>query len=320
MRDMSVKEFILKELEKNRDDFLSGEDLAQKANVTRAAVWKAMKELREEGYKIESKRKTGYRLLLDNDLLSPQGISSYLDPKLKEIKIFSYKTIDSTNEEGKRLINETQGPFLVVSEEQTKGKGRLGRPFYSPSQTGIYMSLVYPFQEDVEMALRLTTLTSVAVSKAIEKLTGITVGIKWVNDVYLQGKKIAGILTEGITSLESGRIETVIIGIGINIRTEEFPEEIRGTAASINIKNLIRNQLIAEIVNEFYRLLEDPSQYIDYYRDHHILQGKEVYYLYRGEKNYGKVLGVTDMGELILEQKGKKITISSGEVTIRPLD
>src|SRR5699024_7784608 len=95
---MSVKEFILKELEKNRDQFLSGEELAQKAQVTRAAVWKAMKELKEEGYKIESKRKTGYRLLLENDLISPQGISSYLKQDLKKLDIFSYKTIDSTNE------------------------------------------------------------------------------------------------------------------------------------------------------------------------------------------------------------------------------
>lgn len=119
---MSVKEFILKELENNRDEFLSGEDLARKAEVTRAAVWKAMKELREEGYKIESKKKTGYRLSSDNDLLSPQGISSYLSPSIKNLKIFSYKSIDSTNEEGKRLLNENAGPFLVVSEEQTKEK------------------------------------------------------------------------------------------------------------------------------------------------------------------------------------------------------
>ena len=316
---MSVKEFILKELEKNRDQFLSGEELAQKAQVTRAAVWKAMKELKEEGYKIESKRKTGYRLLLENDLISPQGISSYLKQDLKNLKIFSYKTIDSTNEEGKRLISSTPGPFLVVSEEQTKGKGRLGRPFYSPSETGIYMTLVYPFLEDVEMALKLTTLTSVAAAKSIEKLTGLSVGIKWVNDLYLKNKKIAGILTEGITSLESGRIETVIIGIGINIRTEDFPEDIKDSADSIHSKDLIRNQLIAEIVNEFYHLIEDSSDYLDYYRAHHILQGKEIYYLYRGEKKYGKVLGVSDKGELILDQEGKTIQISSGEVTVRPL-
>lgn len=316
---MSVKEFILKELEKNRDQFLSGEELAQKAQVTRAAVWKAMKELKEEGYKIESKRKTGYRLLLENDLISPQGISSYLKQDLKKLDIFSYKTIDSTNEEGKRLLGSTKGPFLVVSEEQTKGKGRLGRPFYSPSETGIYMTLVYPFLEDVEMALRLTTLTSVAAAKSIEKLTGLSVGIKWVNDLYLKSKKIAGILTEGITSLESGRIETVIIGIGINIRTEDFPEDIKDSADSIHSKDLIRNQLIAEIVNEFYHLIEDSSDYLDYYRAHHILQGKEIYYLYRGEKKYGKVLGVSDKGELILDQDGKTIQISSGEVTVRPL-
>lgn len=316
---MSVKEFILKELEKNRDQFLSGEELAQKAQVTRAAVWKAMKELKEEGYKIESKRKTGYRLLLENDLISPQGISSYLKQDLKKLDIFSYKTIDSTNEEGKRLLGSTKGPFLVVSEEQTKGKGRLGRPFYSPSETGIYMTLVYPFLEDVEMALRLTTLTSVAAAKSIEKLTGLPVGIKWVNDLYLRNKKIAGILTEGITSLESGRIETVIIGIGINIRTEDFPEDIKDSADSIHSKDLIRNQLIAEIVNEFYHLIEDSSDYLDYYRAHHILQGKEIYYLYRGEKKYGKVLGVSDKGELILDQDGKTIKISSGEVTVRPL-
>lgn len=316
---MSVKEFILKELEKNRDQFLSGEELAQKAQVTRAAVWKAMKELKEEGYKIESKRKTGYRLLLENDLISPQGISSYLKQDLKKLDIFSYKTIDSTNEEGKRLLGSTKGPFLVVSEEQTKGKGRLGRPFYSPSETGIYMTLVYPFLEDVEMALKLTTLTSVAAAKSIEKLTGLSVGIKWVNDLYLKNKKIAGILTEGITSLESGRIETVIIGIGINIRTEDFPEDIKDSADSIHSKDLIRNQLIAEIVNEFYHLIEDSSDYLDYYRAHHILQGKEIYYLYRGEKKYGKVLGVSDKGELILDQEGKTIQISSGEVTVRPL-
>lgn len=314
---MSVKEFILKELENNRDEFLSGEDLARKAEVTRAAVWKAMKELREEGYKIESKKKTGYRLSSDNDLLSPQGISSYLSPSIKNLKIFSYKSIDSTNEEGKRLLNENAGPFLVVSEEQTKGKGRLGRVFYSPAETGIYMTLVYPFLEDVQMALRLTTLTSVAAAKAIEKITGLTIGIKWVNDLYLKDRKIAGILTEGITSLESGRIETVIIGIGINISTKDFPEELKNVAASIHDKNLIRNQLIAEIVNEFYTLIEDSTGYLDYYRDRHILQGKEIYYLYRGEKRYGKVLGVSNMGELILEQDGKEISISSGEVTVR---
>lgn len=316
---MSVKEFILKELEEQRDVFLSGEELAKKAGVTRAAVWKGMKELREEGYEIESKKKKGYRLSPSSDLLSPQGISSYLKNDIKSMKIFYYKTVDSTNEEGKRLLTHEKGPFLVIAEEQSEGKGRLGRSFYSPAETGIYMTLVYPFDQDIQFALRVTTMTSVAVAKAIEKLTGMEIGIKWVNDLFLGNKKIAGILTEGITSLETGKIETIIIGIGVNITTEIFPVELIDKATSLGTKDILRNQLTATILNEFYDLMHSPEDYLDYYRKHHILQDKEIYYLVKGEKFYGKVIGVSDRGELILDKKGEIITLSSGEVTVRPL-
>ena len=313
---MTVKEFVLKELEIHRDQYLSGEELAEKKGVTRASVWKAIKELQKEGYEIQSHRKRGYLLSPNNDLLSSQGIASYLKGDLKDLRILSYKTIDSTNEEGKRLLTENTPPFLVVSEEQTKGKGRLGRSFYSPKETGIYMTFVYPFNEGLEKALSITTIASVAVAQVLEKLSGKEIGIKWVNDLYLEDKKIAGILTEAITSLETSKIETVLVGIGINIHTVDFPKDLEKIASSLH-EDLIRNQCIGEIVNTFTELLDNPSNYLDYYRKRHILQGKEVYYIQGQKKEKARVIGINDLGALLLDKDGETLTLHSGEVTLR---
>ena len=221
---MSVKQNVIALLEENRSKVISGQELANQLHVSRAAIWKAIKTLKEEGYNIEATPNKGYVLLENSDVLSKQGIAYYLT---EEIDIFSYKTIDSTNTQMKKLaINGGKNHSVIVSEEQSAGRGRFGRSFYSPAQKGVYMSVLLKTGDSLQNATMITIKTAVVVRRAIAKLYDIEVAIKWVNDLYYRGKKVCGILSEAISDFESGMIEAIIIGIGINVSTDNFPLEI----------------------------------------------------------------------------------------------
>ena len=263
---MSTKEKVLQYLEQHKGESISGQDLADKLEVSRTSVWKAINGLKKEGYQIEATTNKGYQLSIDTDLLSEAAIVPLLSEALKGHRVIAHKTIDSTNLEAKRIVNEDPTfEGVILSEEQTKGRGRLGRVFYSPSESGLYMSLVLRPVADLDNATLITTAAAVAVCQAIETLTGKKPQIKWVNDIFLDGRKVCGILTEGIMDMESRTIGTIILGIGLNFREPEtdFPDEIQSIAGTLFDKKnaaVTRNQMVAEILNRFYLLYPDFPQ------------------------------------------------------------
>lgn len=324
---MSVKKELLKILEKNREKDLSGQELADRLMVSRTAIWKAMKELREEGYRIEAVNNRGYRLAGETDILSEEGIRLELtNEAVKEVAVF--RTIDSTNLEVKRraLQGEKEG-LVVVSESQTAGRGRLGRSFFSPLGTGIYFSILLEPKLNATDAILLTTAASVAVVRAIRRVTDLEPSIKWVNDVYLGDKKVCGILTEAMTDFENSSIQYIVVGIGINYKEppEGFPEEVKDIAGALvgGDEKIPRNKLVAAVLDEFFTIYEElPDRHFmeDYRRWSNVLN-QDVKYLEKDIWHFAKAVGIDDDGGLIVRDKdGKEKILKTGEITLRRME
>lgn len=321
---MSVKDTVLQVLEQNRNTFISGQQLADMSGVSRAAIWKAINTLKEQGYSIDSITNKGYRFNSNNDILSSEGIQPYLRPEIYNSNILTYKTLDSTNIKAKQMALEGAPEYtVIIANEQTQGRGRLGRSFYSPCNTGIYMSLILKPQMDIASATLITTASSVAVCKALENVTKTVPSIKWINDIYLNNKKICGILTEAISDFESGTIESIILGIGINVSTEtnDFPEELRQTAGSISSSPTVnRNHLIAEILNQIYEVYTNlaPGSYIEEYKSRSMILNQQIYYVKNNIKYNATPIDITETGGLVVQKENGEIeTLTSGEVSIR---
>lgn len=263
---------------------------------------------------------------MKNDVLGVKEIHENLHKKYKDYPIEVYKVLDSTNVELKRrAVNGAVHGLTILSEEQTAGKGRMGRDFYSPNGTGIYMSIMIKPEMIGEDVVLITTAASVAVCRALEKSLGMSARIKWVNDIYLNERKICGILTEAITDTGKGRIESVILGIGINYRTENFPQEIRGIAGSLLPDCAVpRNLVVGAILNEFWEIYEKLAEreFMKEYRKRSNVIGKEVRFLVDGEWETANALDVDDDGGLIVEvfkedgMKQKQV-LRTGEITLR---
>lgn len=321
---MALKDTILEILESNRDTYTSGQQLATITGVSRAAIWKAINSLKEQGYHIDSVTNKGYKFASSNNILSSGGIVSYLDKDLSCADIIVHKTIDSTNAESKRLaLSGAKEYTVVVAEEQTLGRGRLGRSFYSPTGTGIYMSVILRPHMDLSSGVLITTGASVAVCKAIEKVTSFTPSIKWINDIYLNNKKICGILTEAISDFETGNIDSIILGIGVNVstKTDDLPDDIKSTAGCIsNDIEINRNRLTAEILNELKIIYDNlaPGSYISDYKSRSMLLGKDIFYIQNNEKKYCTAIDINETGGLVVKNtNGDITTLSSGEVSVR---
>lgn len=313
---MPLKTDILYEL-LNSNDYISGQQLAEKFGKSRAAVWKAIKGLVSDGYDIDAVTNRGYKLTENNDLISARSIKAYLT---KDIEVLYYPSIDSTNNCCKRLLADGKnGVFLVTADEQTAGRGRQGKSFYSPALTGIYFSLVIRPQTSLQNAVTATTAAAVAVCRAIERLTDKKPKIKWVNDVYLDGKKICGILTEAITNFEDGTVDSVIIGIGINIKTVDFPNDIE-SAGSLNAR-VSRSRLIAGIVNELIQISEDGYRsFIDYYRSHSLVIGEKIKFIRDGKVTPATAVAIDEAGGLEVRlENGEHTILRSGEISIRKM-
>ena len=289
--------------------------------VSRNAVWKTVRALEAEGYCIEGVKNRGYRLSPENDMLSAVGIAGAIRHKTKGLAVYLHRTIDSTNNEAKRLIAEGKGGLtLIAAEEQTAGRGRQGKSFYSPGHTGIYMTLSAPTDLPLADAVSLTSAAAVAVWQAIKDTTGIATEIKWVNDIYLGGKKIAGILTEAISDLEAGVTRHVIIGVGVNVSTTDFPTEIADIAASLGKDGINRNRMIAAIVDRLLDVLAHPSDtaYLSLYRKHSMVIGQEITYVENGVSHGARALDIDDFGGLVIERAdGVQSTLRSGEISVR---
>ncbi len=316
---MALKNDIVTALESNRGKAISGQELADMLGVSRAAVWKAVKALQNEGYSITAGTNKGYILEDKTDVLSQQGIKMFIEKKNMNNPVIVYKTIDSTNSEAKKLaMSGAEHGTIVAANEQTNGRGRRGNSFYSPAQTGIYMSVILKPQKALADCLMTTVAAAVAVTDSIEALTGKNPQIKWVNDIFLDGRKICGILTEAISDFESGMAEAIIVGVGVNVSTADFPEEIAEVAGSLSPENLTRNQLAAEIAARIVEYSEstDNSAIMAKYREKSMVIGRNITFTKNGIQQSGYVKDINDMGNLVVETaKGTEI-LASGEITI----
>ena len=322
----NLKENIISILESNKGLFISGEKLANDLNVSRAAVWKVIKSLKNEGYDILSVSNKGYALSKETDILSSKIIKDNMPKYRDKFNFVIYKTVESTNIVARGMaMNGADSGTVVIAEEQTSGYGRNGKSFFSPYGTGIYMSIILNLKKEKKIfnSSFITTAAAMAVSKSIEEISNENTQIKWVNDVFINGKKVCGILTEGAFSFEDGKLDYAVIGIGINVNFPKngFPEEINNIAVSINkMQNNkdIRNILIAKILERMYEYYFNNAAFYDEYKKRSFLIGKKVSLNIDNEEHIVKVLDIDKTFALVAEfQDGKIDRIVSGSVNHR---
>lgn len=321
---MNTKEMIAAILEDNDGTFVSGNEIADRLGITRAAVWKGIKGLEEDGYQIDAVRNRGYRLGERNDVVSEISLKRYLGEYSDIFRVKTYQSVTSTNDILKEEADHLMCWQCAVSNAQTRGKGRRTRSFYSPKDTGLYLSMLIKLPLAAMEATRLTTASAIAACRAIEQCTGEHPQIKWVNDVYLRDRKICGILTEASISMESQTLEWAVMGIGFNVYDPEggFPDEIAQIAGSISgeRKKDLRSMLAAQFMKEYYGLCQDlnSSSMVEEYRQRSLMQGRNIAVLKGEMKIPARVIGIDDNLELIVEyEDGTREALSSGEVSIR---
>lgn len=311
-----MKNSIISILKENQNKLITGSYIAKKLNITRSYVNKVILSLIDEGYDIENISRSGYIYKSNFKILNKKYIENNIS---KKVVIFD--EIDSTNNYLKNLAKDkSQNNILVVANYQTNGRGRLGRTFISDKSNGIYMSLLVRPNISINDAKKITCLTAVSINNAINELTGLNSKIKWVNDIYINNKKVCGILTEAQTSIEEGIIDYVVIGIGINVYKREFDESIRNIATSLEDEGAIisRNDLIIKIVNNIDNYLNDFTNdiYMKEYQNSSCIVGKEVELNIRGDKFKATVLKINDEGELVVRTlDNEELTVYSGEIT-----
>lgn len=294
------------------NDYVSGEKIGEELNLSRTSIWKAIQRLQQEGLEIDSIKNRGYKLI-QGDLILPDLIQE------KTNLIVHYKPeTKSTQTDAKEGIEAgNKGNTLYLSTCQTAGRGRFQRPYYSPSQGGIYMSLHIQPNLHYEKLPSYTLLVAAAVYKAIKNLTMIEVDIKWVNDIYFKNKKIAGILTEAMTSVETGLVTDVIIGLGINFAIEDFPEDLKEKAGSLFMPPapITRNELISEIWRCFYQTAPEELLYL--YKEHSLVLGREVSFIQDQTKKKGVAKDISDKGQLLIQlDEQTEIWLNSGEISL----
>ncbi len=329
-----MKDRILKKIKESQGDYVSGQYLGRELGISRTAVWKHIKGLKEDGYIIESSSKKGYRLGPIPDIITPQELQEGLDTRVIGREIYYLPTVDSTNNYAKELARSGCGDgTVIIADQQTQGRGRMGRSWHSADKRGIWMSIILRPPVGLGDIQIITLAASLAVALAVDEIFDIKVGIKWPNDIVLGGKKICGILTE--MSMEMEQVDFLVLGIGLNFKQQgsDFPKEIDDRATSLgvylkktynlDIGNIKRGQLIRPILSR----LEDVyakvnkgavTDIIREWKDYSITLGKEVYVNFRGKQYKGIALDVDADGRLVVEcEDGITRKILSGEVSVR---
>lgn len=317
---MSVKEKTLEVLENNRGQYISGGELANALSVSRNAVWKAVKSLEQEGYAIDAVKNRGYRLAETNDILSEQSIRKYLTEYQEVFELDIQKSVTSTNALLKeQALQGAREGTVLIAEEQTSGKGKTAKGFYSPKGTGIYMSLLLRPDIPLQETFLLTTASAVAVAEAIETVSSRKTEIRWVNDVYCDGKKVSGILTEASYQVETCKLDYVIIGTGIHVKLPEqgLPEELKqGTDCVFErTETDVRSQLVAEVLMRFWNFYVNRKDklFLEAYQKRFGLTGKQVSVQTGNEVLEGKVKEINRQCHLILElHDGSEKEIAAG--------
>lgn len=325
---MQVKDRVLEALEANRGTYFSGEALAQKLAVSRSAVWKAIQQLRESGYPIEAASKRGYCLAKDSAILSAQSIAQYLTVPRLRLEVEQLVSSTNTLLRQRAEAGEPEGLALVAAA-QTAGRGRRDHTFFSPPDTGLYLSFLVRPQLSAKDALLLTTCAAAAVALAIEDCAGVPAEIKWVNDVFCRGKKVCGILTEAALDLESGMLDYAVLGLGFNVAApaDGWPEDLRDVAGALYDGSPApgaRAALAAAFLNAFWPLYRagPRSGYLDEYRRRQALTGQRVLVTpRRGTPRAAQVQGIDDECKLVVRFDGESrpAALNSGEVSVRLL-
>ena len=315
---------ILEILRNREGEYISGEILSEQLNISRTAVWKGIHSLKEKGYKIEGINNKGYRFLED----AADNIFKYeIEKKLADNKlwnnVYCFETIDSTNNYAKKDIEKLFHGDIIIADEQLKGRGRMDKVFYSPKESGIYMTFILKeniFPDSIKL---LSLGISNAVCRAIEEETGIIPELTW-NDIRVGEKKVCGILTEYSVEVETGKAEYLIVGIGINVNNTEFPKELRDKVTSLRIfsgQEINRKNLIISILNEIEKIVQN-KKYISQrkkilyeYIEKTKLLNKKVEVKVIDKKIIGTVRGINDRGGLIIiKENGRKEIIYNGEL------
>ncbi|MDE7253086.1 MAG: biotin--[acetyl-CoA-carboxylase] ligase [Acetatifactor sp.] len=317
---------------RERKTYVSGQQLCEQFGVSRTAVWKAIEQLREDGHKIDAVPRKGYLLVeepgtdLTREIYTQSEISSRMQTSWAGKKVYFYESIGSTNVQARQLAEEgASHGALIVTDMQTAGRGRRGRSWSSPAGINIYFTLLLRPGFHPSKASMLTLVMAHAVAEAIEEETGLTVGIKWPNDIVIQGKKVCGILTE--MSVEQDDIRHVVIGAGINVRRQDFAPELAEKAVCLDEvcgRRVNRCRLLAAVMKAFERDYEafeaagslEPLRAS--YDERLVNRGREVCVLDPAGEYRGVAKGITDMGELLVElSDGTVQKVFAGEVSVR---
>ena len=313
------------------DEYVSGQELCSRFGVSRTAIWKAMNQLKAAGYEIKAVQNRGYRLVSVPDILSKSEIESLLQTEWVGHPVCYFDEIDSTNAEAKRVAektDETSHGTVIVADMQSLGRGRKGRSWSSPGGTGIFFTILLKPDIKPVNAPMLTLVKALATAKGIEQVSGLKAGIKWPNDIVINGKKVVGILTE--MSAQVDYINHIVVGTGINVHQMEFPEEIAETATSLDLelskghkKTISRAELLAVILEKFehyysiYLQTQDLSALAWEYNSMLVNCNRRVRVLDPLGEFEGQALGVDERGELLVEREDGVTKVSSGEVSVR---
>ena len=321
------RELLLQLLQTEDGSAVSGEKIGQALNISRAAVWKQISLLRKEGWDIRASSGGGYVLNRESDLLSQSLIASALTTERLGRPLELLQSVDSTNSYLKQHAAELPHGYAVISETQTGGRGRMGRSFYSPGSGGVYLSVLLRPSLSIEAVQLITLAAALSVTDMIHSLYGLDTQIKWVNDVLINGKKLCGILTEASITGENAALEYAVVGIGVNVSTRSFPEDVALVATSLCAASgrcISRNRVAAVLLNCLEQRFDmlcrgERTLLMRDYRARLAFVGQRVLVI-RGNERYEALLcGVDDSGALIVEDDaGQQHRLSSGEISIRP--
>lgn len=328
---MKLKEQVLLILMSSKGEYVSGEDISKQLYVSRNAVWKAINSLRADGFIIDAVQNKGYLLSGgENDDFTRYGllrIRQLLRKSAADAEITIKDTVTSTNTLLRSAAeNGAPDKTVLIANEQTEGRGRRGKSFYSPADSGIYMSILLRPDFGADKSFFITAGAAVSVVRAVKKVCGIDAGIKWVNDIMLDGKKICGILTEAVTDFESGSLQYAVMGLGINISRPKdgFPSEISDIASSLYsdeaADNELKCSLAAEILNNFFDIYEHTSveRLIDEYKKYSVVLGKRIKVISAGTEYFATAVDIDNDARLVVkDNEGNMHTLSSAEVSVR---
>lgn len=319
---MTIKQQVLKALVKNMGKSVSGEQLSKELFCSRNAVWKAIKSLENDGYEIEATTNKGYCLKNENVTFSSVLVEKYLKT---DCKVIVLDDIDSTNNYLKKLAEDGEKEnTIVIAKHQSGGKGRMGRSFFSP-KSGLYMSILLRPNFSAEKSLFITTATAVAVSDAIDSLSDKNSSIKWVNDVFIDSKKVCGILTEASIDFETGGLSYAVVGLGVNLYhpADGFPEDIKNIAGTVfdsEISGDEKAKFAAEIINGFFNIYNnfENSDFMKRYKRKSFILGKKINVIKGDKKTPATAIDIDDEARLLVEyETGERESLFSGEVSIK---